>query len=82
MDKYPKNNINPFSGVIHIKKNPEGCLPFSDAQIKKIKAGINIVDLKNQLRHHSLDMAQEYLKNLGVLDRVELRNNFPSLGIL
>lgn len=206
-DKDPKNNINPFSGVIHIKKNPEGCLPFSDIQIKKlkpvletkypqvwlatqilyfcfirpkemrglkianidfelgtiqipgtiskngktekvliptplmnilaelqslpvhyfilgkdhtpgpspigvnrlnylhskaltecnicgnysfyswkhtgavkaVKAGINIVDLKNQLRHHSLDMVYEYLKSLGVLDSIELRNVFPSL---
>jgi len=47
--------------------------------VKAVKAGINIVDLKNQLRHHSLDMVQEYLKNLGVLDSLEIRNNFPSL---
>jgi len=47
--------------------------------VKAVKAGINIKDLQMQLRHHSLDMVNEYLKNLGVLDSDDLRNRFPTL---
>lgn len=47
--------------------------------VKAVKAGINIKDLQLQLRHHSLDMVNEYLKNLGVLDSEDLRNKFPTL---
>ena len=44
-----------------------------------VKAGINIKDLQLQLRHHSLDMVNEYLKNLGVMDSDDLKSRFPSL---
>lgn len=47
--------------------------------VKAVKAGINIKDLQLQLRHHSLDMVNEYLKNLGVLDSEDLRNRYPTL---
>lgn len=47
--------------------------------VKAVKAGINIKDLQLQLRHHSLDMVNEYLKNLGVLDSPELLNKYPTL---
>ncbi len=47
--------------------------------VKVVKAGINIKDLQMQLRHHSLDMVNEYLKNLGVLDSEDLKYNFPTL---
>jgi len=47
--------------------------------VKAVKAGVNIKDLQLQLRHHSLDMVNEYLKNLGVLDSEDLRNKFPTL---
>lgn len=43
------------------------------------RAGIGIKDLQLQLRHHSLDMVNEYLKNLGVLDSDDLRNRFPTI---
>ena len=47
--------------------------------VKAVKHGINIKDLQLQLRHHSLDMVNEYLKNLGVLDSTDLRNKFPAI---
>lgn len=47
--------------------------------VKVVKSGINIKDLQLQLRHHSLDMVNEYLKNLGVLDSEDLKNRFPTL---
>ncbi len=47
--------------------------------VKAVKAGINIKDLQMQLRHHSLDMVNEYLKNLGVMDSEDLKNRFPEL---
>ena len=47
--------------------------------VKAAKAGIKLKDLQLQLRHYSLDMVNEYLKNLGVMDSEELRFNFPVL---
>lgn len=46
--------------------------------VKAVKAGINIKDLQLQLRHHSLDMVNEYLKNLGVLESADIRDKFPA----
>jgi integrase len=47
--------------------------------IRAVKSGINLKDLQMQLRHHSLDMVNEYLKNLGVMDSEDLRNKMPNL---
>lgn len=47
--------------------------------VDAVKAGINIKDIQLQLRHHSLDMVNEYLKNLGVLDSADLRARMPRL---
>ncbi len=47
--------------------------------VKAVKAGINLKDLQMQLRHHSLDMVNEYLKNLGVMDSEDLRYKFPKI---
>ncbi len=47
--------------------------------VKAWKAGINIKDLQMQLRHHSLDMVNEYLKNLGVMDSDRIRDLFPAI---
>lgn len=47
--------------------------------VDAVRAGINLKDLQLQLRHHSLDMVNEYLKNLGVLDSEDLRIKMPSL---
>lgn len=47
--------------------------------VKCVQFGLNIRDIQNQLRHHSLDMVQIYLKNLGVLQSVELKEKYPTL---
>lgn len=47
--------------------------------VMAVKGGINIKDLQLQLRHHSLDMVNEYLKNLGVTDSERLLNHFPGI---
>lgn len=47
--------------------------------IKAVQAGINLKDLQNQLRHHSLDMVNEYLKDLGVMDSSDLKTKFPNI---
>ena len=47
--------------------------------VKAYKAGINMKDLQLQLRHHSLDMVNEYLKNLGVMDSDRIKNQFPAI---
>lgn len=47
--------------------------------VKAYKAGINMKDLQLQLRHHSLDMVNEYLKNLGVMDNDRIKTLFPKI---
>lgn len=47
--------------------------------VAAVKAGIHIKQLQIQLRHHSLDQVDEYLRQLGVSDLGELRDNFPSI---
>jgi integrase len=49
-----------------------GALKFV-THTKDIKA------LQLQLRHHSLDMVNEYLNNMGAIDNDEVRNNFPAI---
>jgi len=49
------------------------------SSIGAIKAGIHIKQLQIQLRHHSLDQVDEYLRQLGVSDLGDLRDNFPSI---
>jgi integrase len=45
--------------------------------VKAVKSGINLKELQLQLRHSSLEMVDEYLKNLGILDSDSIRNDFP-----
>lgn len=47
--------------------------------VKCVQSGMNIRDIQNQLRHHSLEMVMEYLKNLGVMQSHDLKYNFPTL---
>lgn len=44
-----------------------------------VKAGLNIKEIQTQLRHHSLDMVSEYLKNLGVTDMPDIALKFPAI---
>lgn len=43
------------------------------------RAGLNLKDIQMQLRHHSLEMTDQYLKSLGVMDNERIRNKFPDL---
>ncbi|WMX15921.1 site-specific integrase [Aureispira sp. CCB-E] len=47
--------------------------------VAAVKAGIHIKQLQIQLRHHSLDQVDEYLRQLGVSDLGDLRDKFPSI---
>lgn len=47
--------------------------------VKAVKAGINLKEIQIQLRHHSLDMTNEYLKNLGVFDLEQVEQRFPEI---
>jgi len=47
--------------------------------VKCVQAGLNLRDIQNQLRHHSLDMVAEYLKGLGVLQSEDLKHRYPEL---
>lgn len=43
------------------------------------QAGIPVKDIQLQLRHHSLDQTDQYLKSLGVMDNDRIKNNFPNV---
>lgn len=45
--------------------------------VRAFQAGIHIKDLQAQLRHHSLDMVNIYLKSLGLEPSSSLRDKFP-----
>lgn len=47
--------------------------------VMAVKNGISVKDLQIQLRHHSLDQVDQYLRQLGVNDLAKLRNNFPEI---
>jgi integrase len=47
--------------------------------IAAVKAGINLRELQLQLRHHSLDEMQHYLRNLGISDSQQVLNQFPEI---
>lgn len=44
-----------------------------------VKAGGNLKELQVQLRHHSLDQVDEYLRQMGVQDLSKLQRDFPAL---
>lgn len=44
-----------------------------------VEAGINVRDLQLQLRHHSLEMTQEYLDRFSRSPGDKLRNSFPEI---
>ncbi|BDS12720.1 tyrosine-type recombinase/integrase [Aureispira anguillae] len=47
--------------------------------VAAVKAGIHIKQLQIQLRHHSLDQVDAYLRQLGVSDLGDLQKGFPKL---
>lgn len=47
--------------------------------VNAVKAGISLKQLQIQLRHHSLDMVDKYLRQLGVSDLGDLCSKFPGI---
>lgn len=47
--------------------------------VMAVKAGIPLKELQMQLRHHSLDQVNEYLRQMGVQDMRSLQERFPSI---
>lgn len=43
------------------------------------RSGINLKDLQAQIRHHSLDELYGYLRQMGVIDSVDVRCKMPAL---
>ena len=43
------------------------------------KAGVSVKELQIQLRHHSLDETDKYLRQMGVSDLVHLKSKFPKI---
>jgi integrase len=43
------------------------------------QAGVSIKEIQLQMRHHSLDQTDQYLRQLGIRDVVHLRKAFPHL---
>lgn len=43
------------------------------------KAGISLKSLQIQMRHHSLDQTDQYLRQMGVLDQDDLREKMPAM---
>lgn len=46
--------------------------------VAAVRAGIHIKELQIQLRHHSLDQVNAYLRQLGVSDLQNLQDKFPA----
>lgn len=48
--------------------------------VMAVKAGISLKELQIQLRHHSLDQVDQYLRQMGVWDLQRLQEGFPALA--
>lgn len=47
--------------------------------VMAVKSGVGLKELQMQLRHHSLDQVNEYLRQMGVMDMKNLQQRFPAL---
>lgn len=47
--------------------------------VRCVKSGMSLKSLQLQMRHHSLDQLNEYLRELGVLQMEDIKNDFPLL---
>lgn len=47
--------------------------------VMAVKAGVGVKELQMQLRHHSLDQVNEYLRQMGVMDMANLKDRFPTI---
>lgn len=47
--------------------------------VMAVMAGVTIKELQMQLRHHSLDQVNEYLRQMGIQDMATIMDRFPSI---
>lgn len=47
--------------------------------VQAVQAGVTVKELQMQLRHHSLDQVNEYLRQMGVMEMGNLKASFPVL---
>ena len=48
-------------------------------ELRWLKAGVSAKELQMQLRHHSLDQVNAYLRQMGVMDMDNLVDRFPEI---
>jgi len=68
--------------ILRSLKYPKGYVLYSwkhTGAVMAVKAGIHIKQLQIQLRHHSLDQVDQYLRDLGVSDLSDLAESFPGI---
>ncbi|MDW3645516.1 MAG: site-specific integrase [Bacteroidia bacterium] len=68
--------------ILRSLKYPKGYMLYSwkhTGAVMAVKAGIHIKQLQIQLRHHSLDQVDQYLRDLGVSDLSDLARSFPGI---
>ena len=68
---------------LRIPTGRNGCTLYSwkhTGASRYAMAGTNLKDLQLQLRHHSLEEVDIYLRSLGVEASTKLRSNFPSIN--
>jgi len=61
---------------------PQGYTLYSwkhTGAIQAVKAGVGVKALQIQLRHHSLDQVNDYLRQMGVFDLDGLKRDFPEI---
>ena len=59
-------------GTVHL-------LLFRPGELRWLKAGVSVKELQMQLRHHSLDQVNAYLRQMGVMDMDNLVDRFPEI---
>lgn len=47
--------------------------------VMAVRSGVNLKELQLQIRHHSLDELNGYLRQMGILELDDLQHKFPSL---
>jgi hypothetical protein len=47
--------------------------------VASVRAGVGLKELQIQLRHHSLEEVDKYLRQLGVWDLANLEDRFPAI---
>lgn len=87
----PKNKLKPIgrntmnrrhADILKVLRFGEGYSLYSwkhTGAVMAHKAGATIKEIQLQLRHHSLDQTNQYLRQMGILDMGNLRASFPKI---